>query len=1076
MIMTAHALWMWGDHASPSHNREEFVLRPLAVTAVAVVACVVSVHGMSAQNRTNTPQASSAITGTVLQAEDGTVLPDALVTLVPIRVPVSATASSTTGYGPSARETSQRTGGDGRYRFEGLSPGRYRVVITRPGYEPRTIEVELAGVQGLRVSATLEVEPVAVAFLRQDTAAVITGQVVDALTQLPVANVELLVEGTELRAVTDAEGRYWLLRVPSGPQTLRSRRIGYASNRVAVVVPATGRLTQNMAIAVSALLVEGITVTGDAVSRAEGELATATVIEVEAIRHQTASSLAGVLELVPGIEAAPPGLDNIQQIAIRVAPTSGANFYGGGSTTSLGSFGTLIVMDGIPLSNNANLQGLSSTHDLYFTSSASGGVDLRRLPAKTIERVEVIRGVPSARYGDLTQGAIIVETRAGEVEPALSLQIDERTGEAAVVAGRSFGGPDHAGTVTFDYSRTRSSPGRTNDRITRFAGQFAHRASIGRTRWGAEQLRLDTRFDAFQLLDDRPESAFTTGSQRNRDRGFRISERAVFNVATRARVRFTGGLTAMQQRGTAEMPLTRGPMPFTRTTTEGRSVGVFFIGPYLAHVDIDGDPYMVFGRLEGDLEPYFFGLQHRLKPGLEFRNEWNSGPGYQFDILYPPQVSFNGIRGFDRPRSFDEVSALASSALYLDDRVTENLGADLLLTVQAGLRLDMLHRGSNWLSGVQDAALQPRLNIELSPRSWLRFRAGWGHVAKTPSLALFAPAPQWYDMVNVNWFTDEPEERLAIITTEIEDPTNTDLGFAVARKAEVGFEVGVGGSAVSLLAFHDRLTDGFGIRGTPSFLLRNHYDLVDSTRGTGYPPEIVEPASYADTVPILIDRPDNIVTVTSRGLELTALLPEIPYLKTRVHVTGQWIETRQTTDAHYFGSQGRFQEFALLPSRERTPYWESITATGRRALFTYRLIHHQPELGLVITGIFQHNVSDFLNDEGRIDSLAFAGYVTRDARIVPVPESERTNAEYSDIRAPRSGSYVLSKGTPADWMLSVQVSKTFPLNGRLSFWAFNLLDRRGILGELNVQSRRYGRMRFGAEFVMPVRGLLGWLY
>ena len=61
-------------------------------------------------------------------------------------------------------------------------------------------------------------------------------------------------------------------------------------------------------------------------------------------------------------------------------------------------------------------------------------------------------------------------------------------------------------------------------------------------------------------------------------------------------------------------------------------------------------------------------------------------------------------------------------------------------------------------------------------------------------------------------------------------------------------------------------------------------------------------------------------------------------------------------------------------------------------------------------------------------------------------------------------------------MLSVQVSKTFPLNGRLSFWAFNLLDRRGILGDGNVRSRRYSGMRFGLECTMPVRGFLGWLY
>ena len=44
---------------------------------------------------------------------------------------------------------------------------------------------------------------------------------------------------------------------------------------------------------------------------------------------------------------------------------------------------------------------------------------------------------------------------------------------------------------------------------------------------------------------------------------------------------------------------------------------------------------------------------------------------------------------------------------------------------------------------------------------------------------------------------------------------------------------------------------------------------------------------------------------------------------------------------------------------------------------------------LVLTGIVHHNVSDFWEDLGGIGTLAFLGYVTRDARFVPVPESER---------------------------------------------------------------------------------------
>src|SRR5690606_12318654 len=107
-----------------------------------------------------------------------------------------------------------------------------------------------------------------------------------------------------------------------------------------------------------------------------------------------------------GVVLQPPGLDGIQQLSLRASPISG------GSTSltdsdagNLSAFGTLLVVDGVPLSNNANLQSLGSRSEVSFAGTAGVGIDLRRIPATTIERVEVLRGVPSARWGDLTHGA-----------------------------------------------------------------------------------------------------------------------------------------------------------------------------------------------------------------------------------------------------------------------------------------------------------------------------------------------------------------------------------------------------------------------------------------------------------------------------------------------------------------------------------------------------------------------------------------------------------------------------------------------------------------------------------------------
>jgi outer membrane cobalamin receptor len=42
------------------------------------------------------------------------------------------------------------------------------------------------------------------------------------------------------------------------------------------------------------------------------------------------------------------------------------------------------------------------------------GTDLRQIPTDDIEKIEVIAGIPDAKYGDLTSGLIKVETKTGK--------------------------------------------------------------------------------------------------------------------------------------------------------------------------------------------------------------------------------------------------------------------------------------------------------------------------------------------------------------------------------------------------------------------------------------------------------------------------------------------------------------------------------------------------------------------------------------------------------------------------------------------------------------------------------------
>ena len=160
--------------------------------------------------------------------------------------------------------------------------------------------------------------------------------------------------------------------------------------------------------------------------------------------------------------------------------------------------------------------------------------------------------------------------------------------------------------------------------------------------------------------------------------------------------------------------------------------------------------------------------------------------------------------------------------------------------------------------------------------------------------------------------------------------------------------------------------------------------------------------------------------------------------------------------------------------QQRAPYWQGFHEIGERYLLTYRLIHHQPALGLVVTATIQHDLRGYFEDVGSRDTLGFAGYITRAGQLVPVPPQDRTLPQYQDLRVPRGG-LIAPKATPASWMMGLQVSKALPLDGELRFWAFNALDRTGVYPSAGGTGRAYPQMQFGVELnLQPGAIVRGW--
>src|SRR5690349_12285290 len=90
----------------------------------------------------------------------------------------------------------------------------------------------------------------------------VTGRIVDAATNQPMAAVQVSITGTGIGALSHNTGRYLLLNVPLGTHTVTAQRIGYKTVSAQVNVTAGATVVHDFTLAEEALGLDEIIVTG----------------------------------------------------------------------------------------------------------------------------------------------------------------------------------------------------------------------------------------------------------------------------------------------------------------------------------------------------------------------------------------------------------------------------------------------------------------------------------------------------------------------------------------------------------------------------------------------------------------------------------------------------------------------------------------------------------------------------------------------------------------------------------------------------------------------------------------------
>ena len=180
-----------------------------------------------------------------------------------------------------------------------------------------------------------------------------------------------------------------------------------------------------------------------------------------------ATSLGDVMQLLPGGLATNPNLGYASQLNLRMISENASGIPGvtdgEEEAANMNSLGTLIIRDGAPVSNNANLQTVSPAITgagtaLGGTSSPAGGVDVRAISTDNIESIEVIRGIPSVEYGDLTSGAVIINSKAGREPFRLRFKTNENIYQVSAGKGFNLGGKKGSLNISGDYAYNVTDP------------------------------------------------------------------------------------------------------------------------------------------------------------------------------------------------------------------------------------------------------------------------------------------------------------------------------------------------------------------------------------------------------------------------------------------------------------------------------------------------------------------------------------------------------------------------------------------------------------------------------------------
>lgn len=732
-------------------------------------------------------------------------------------------------------------------------------------------------------------------------------KVVDAKTQEAIVGAVVTQKSSKkVLAITDIDGKCELSSSYEGNLVVITY-VGYKSLTIPLKNHAIIPLRQN-ATALGEVVVT---------ARASDGPVTSSIIGRDAMTHLQPNSIADLMELLPGGYAKDPNMGEANTITLRETGTMGA--YGAitkNNNYSISSLGTQFMVDGVPISTDANLQysPLSDTQSSASSSTVENnrnitnrGVDMRSISTDDIESVEVVRGIPSVEYGNLTSGLINIKKIRRAIPLTARFKADGYSKLFSLGKGLQLDGEGNSIlNVDLGYMDSKIDPTDNFENYKRVTG--ALRYTLRGDRKEKIKWQWNSAFDYSGSFDDsksdpdinygRVDEYKSSYSRLALTNGFNVKMPKSWFKELDVNTLVSLQLDRLRQTRLVA-PQRYGIVPLSWSDGENEAQAVY--AEYTAHYLCDGKPFNAYVKVKGVMgfkTPYTL---HTIKVGANWDLAKNFGRGQVYDMHHPLSVS-----GWSsRPRKYSDIPSLQNFSLFAEELMKANVGK-CQLELMVGLRLNTLLGLERQFDMSGKYYADPRANLAWhlpkfklggKPMS-ISLNGGYGITTKMPTLNYLYPDKYYSNFICMAYYdTANPEQDSKfVVHTYVQDPTNYHIKPARNHKWEIRMDMDWNDNRLSVDYFRESMTSGFRYSTIYGVYDYKSYDVSQMAAGKDYTTLPYENKRVLDGY----QQSSNGSELVKQGIELAFTSQRIHCLRTRINVTGAWFHTKYTNSQPLF--------------------------------------------------------------------------------------------------------------------------------------------------------------------------------